>query len=55
MGRRRCEAERLKVQLWALQSGQKLVLLFKGRDAAGKGGAIKRESAQRPRGRQLRH
>ncbi|NDV48153.1 MULTISPECIES: polyphosphate kinase 2 [unclassified Salipiger] len=38
----RLQAELLKVQLWALQTGQKFVLLFEGRDAAGKGGTIKR-------------
>ena len=36
------QAELLKVQLWAQETGQKFVLLFEGRDAAGKGGAIKR-------------
>ncbi|MDO6586521.1 polyphosphate kinase 2 [Salipiger sp. 1_MG-2023] len=36
------QAELLKAQLWVQQSGQKLVLLFEGRDAAGKGGTIKR-------------
>jgi polyphosphate kinase 2 len=36
------QAELLKVQLWAQKTGQKFVLLFEGRDAAGKGGAIKR-------------
>ncbi|KAJ56522.1 polyphosphate kinase [Actibacterium mucosum KCTC 23349] len=36
------QAELLKVQLWAQESGQKFVLLFEGRDAAGKGGTIKR-------------
>lgn len=36
------QAELLKVQLWALETGQKFVLLFEGRDAAGKGGTIKR-------------
>ncbi|OAN48212.1 polyphosphate kinase 2 [Paramagnetospirillum marisnigri] len=36
------QAELLKVQLWAKESGQKFVLLFEGRDAAGKGGTIKR-------------
>ena len=38
----RLQAELLKVQLWAQETGQKFVLLFEGRDAAGKGGAIKR-------------
>ena len=36
------QAELLKVQLWVQQTGQKFVLLFEGRDAAGKGGTIKR-------------
>lgn len=49
MGRRAYEAEKallqaelLKVQLWAQETGQKFVILFEGRDAAGKGGTIKR-------------
>ncbi len=36
------QAELLKVQLWAQETGRKFVLLFEGRDAAGKGGTIKR-------------
>ncbi|MEM7505890.1 MAG: polyphosphate kinase 2 [Pseudomonadota bacterium] len=36
------QAELLKVQRWAKDTGQKFVLLFEGRDAAGKGGTIKR-------------
>ncbi|KEO59917.1 polyphosphate kinase 2 [Thioclava indica] len=36
------QAELLKVQKWALETGQKFVILFEGRDAAGKGGTIKR-------------
>ena len=36
------QAELLKVQLWAKETGEKFVLLFEGRDAAGKGGTIKR-------------
>lgn len=38
----RLQAELLKVQLWAQDTGQKFVMLFEGRDAAGKGGTIKR-------------
>jgi len=38
----RLQAELLKVQLWAQETGQKFVLIFEGRDAAGKGGTIKR-------------
>jgi polyphosphate kinase 2 len=36
------QAELLKVQIWAQDTGQKFVVLFEGRDAAGKGGTIKR-------------
>ncbi|MCK8462737.1 polyphosphate kinase 2 [Aliiroseovarius sp. S1339] len=36
------QAELLKVQRWVGETGQKFVLLFEGRDAAGKGGTIKR-------------
>lgn len=36
------QAELLKVQIWAQETGQKFVLLMEGRDAAGKGGTIKR-------------
>ena len=36
------QAELLKVQKWVKDTGQKFVLLFEGRDAAGKGGTIKR-------------
>lgn len=36
------QSELLKVQLWAQETQQKFVLLFEGRDAAGKGGTIKR-------------
>ena len=36
------QVELLKVQNWVKQSGQRIVCLFEGRDAAGKGGTIKR-------------
>lgn len=36
------QVELLKVQLWVQETGQKFVMLFEGRDAAGKGGTIKR-------------
>ena len=36
------QAELLKVQKWVKDSGEKIVILFEGRDAAGKGGTIKR-------------
>jgi len=36
------QVELLKLQAWVKATGQKLVILFEGRDAAGKGGTIKR-------------
>ena len=36
------QVELLKLQAWAKETGQRIVILFEGRDAAGKGGAIKR-------------
>lgn len=49
MSRRRYEAEKyllqvelLKLQAWVKESGERVVILFEGRDAAGKGGTIKR-------------
>lgn len=36
------QVELLKLQAWVRKTGQKLVILFEGRDAAGKGGSIKR-------------
>lgn len=36
------QVELLKVQRWVRSSGAKIVILFEGRDAAGKGGTIKR-------------
>ncbi|MEM8541657.1 MAG: polyphosphate kinase 2 [Pseudomonadota bacterium] len=36
------QVELLKVQEWVRETGQKVVIIFEGRDAAGKGGTIKR-------------
>lgn len=36
------QVELLKLQKWVKESGQRLVIIFEGRDAAGKGGTIKR-------------
>lgn len=36
------QVELLKLQAWVRETGQKVVVLFEGRDAAGKGGSIKR-------------
>ncbi len=40
--KRELQVELLKVQRWVKETGQKIVVLFEGRDAAGKGGTIKR-------------
>ncbi|MEN8131454.1 MAG: polyphosphate kinase 2, partial [Pseudomonadota bacterium] len=49
MKRKQYEAEKeelqielLKMQKWVNETGQKIVMIFEGRDAAGKGGTIKR-------------
>jgi len=36
------QIELLKVQSWVKESGERIILIFEGRDAAGKGGTIKR-------------
>lgn len=36
------QVELLKAQAWVKEAGEKVVILFEGRDAAGKGGTIKR-------------
>ena len=38
----RLQAELVKLQDWVVATGEKVLILFEGRDAAGKGGAIKR-------------
>jgi polyphosphate kinase 2 len=40
--KRTLQVELLKLQAWVKATGQRVVILFEGRDAAGKGGAIKR-------------
>jgi polyphosphate kinase len=40
--KRSLQIEMLKMQAWVKDTGQKVVIAFEGRDAAGKGGAIKR-------------
>ena len=40
--KRLLQIELLKLQYWCKDSGERLVILFEGRDAAGKGGTIKR-------------
>ena len=36
------QCELLKLQAWVKETGQRVIILFEGRDAAGKGGTIKR-------------
>jgi polyphosphate kinase len=38
----RLQAELVKMQEWARREGERIVLVFEGRDAAGKGSSIKR-------------
>jgi polyphosphate kinase 2 len=48
------QVELLKLQNWVKETGQRVVILFEGRDAAGKGGAIKRFMEHlNPRGARL--
>src|SRR5437879_597615 len=39
---KRLQFELVRLQYWVKERGQRLVLVFEGRDAAGKGGTIKR-------------
>ena len=39
---KKLQTELVKLQSWVVQSGLRIVVIFEGRDAAGKGGAIKR-------------
>ena len=40
--KRQLQIELLKMQRWVKENGERIVMLFEGRDAAGKGGTIKR-------------
>jgi polyphosphate kinase 2 len=52
--KRLLQIELIKLQNWVKTTGQKIVLLFEGRDAAGKGGTIKRFTEHlNPRGAQV--
>lgn len=42
---RELQAELIQLQHWAIDNGKKVVIVFEGRDAAGKGGAIRRIAA----------
>ena len=36
------QVELIRLQTWAIQNNERIIILFQGRDAAGKGGAIRR-------------
>ena len=42
---KRLQAELIKLQNWVIAKNKKIVIIFEGRDAAGKGGAIRRITA----------
>jgi polyphosphate kinase 2 len=51
---RKLQIELIKVQRWVKDSGARIVVLFEGRDAAGKGGTIKRFTEHlNPRGSRI--
>ncbi|MEM1441761.1 MAG: polyphosphate kinase 2 [Verrucomicrobiota bacterium] len=48
------QIELVKMQAWAIQTGEKIVMIFEGRDAAGKGGTITRFTENlNPRGARI--
>ena len=52
--KRAVQIELLKLQSWVKETGQKVVIIFEGRDAAGKGGTIKRFTEHlNPRGARI--
>ena len=52
--KRRLQIELLKLQNWTKEVGERIVIVFEGRDAAGKGGTIKRFMEHlNPRGAQV--
>jgi len=52
--KRQLQIEMLKMQLWVKETGQKVLIIFEGRDAAGKGGTIKRFNEHlNPRGARI--
>ena len=42
------------MQDWVIENNKKVVIVFEGRDAAGKGGTIKRRSEERRVGKECR-
>ena len=43
------QIEVIKLQTWAIKNNERVIVLFEGRDAAGKGGAIRRTERINPR------
>ena len=43
---KKLDGELVKLQIWAQQEGARIIVVFEGRDAAGKGGVIKRITAR---------
>lgn len=39
---RKLQEELIKLQFWAIDNNERIIIIFEGRDAAGKGGAIRR-------------
>ncbi|MBL4938722.1 MAG: polyphosphate kinase 2 [Lutibacter sp.] len=39
---RKLQVELIRLQSWAIDEGERIIVIFEGRDAAGKGGAIRR-------------
>ena len=39
---KKLQTEMIRLQTWGIENGQRIVVIFEGRDAAGKGGAIRR-------------
>ena len=39
---KKLQVELVKLQTWAIQNNERIIIIFEGRDAAGKGGAIRR-------------
>lgn len=39
---KKLQIEMVKLQTWAIQNGERIIVVFEGRDSAGKGGAIRR-------------
>ena len=50
---KKLQVELIRLQFWAIDKNERIIVIFEGRDAAGKGGAIRR-ATERMNPRQLR-